>query len=175
MIQQYAEFSAKLNRLSSGNRAALRRSAGVMLEQADGRALSVFYQCLPGGVPQHQEDKWFAIACLRCLWDAGEEGSKSIPAVLRRMQNQELLSDSVVHRAETLMDTPWDQDGYMLKKLYRLITLVRQKNGAETFSFAELLDDLLKWNREDQQIQRKWARTIFGTKLSEEGEEYHAD
>lgn len=175
MIQQYFEFSAKLNRLSSGNRAALRRTAGVMLEQADGRALAAFYQCLPGGVPQLQEDKWFAIACLRCLWDAGEDGSETLPAVLRRMQNQELLSDSVVHRVEILMDTPWDQDGYMLKKLYRLITLVRQKNGAGVFSFADLLDDLLKWNWDNQQVQRKWAREIFGSKLTEEGEENYVD
>ena len=175
MIEQYSEFASRLNRLGSGDCAALRRSAGNMLEHAAGRALTAFYRCLPNNIPAYQEEKWFAIACLRFLWDAGDEERESLPELLRNMRSQGLLSDSVVHRVEILLDTPWDQDGYMLKKLYRLITLVRQKNGAETFSFAELLDDLLKWNREDQQIQRKWARTIFGTKLSEEGEEYHAD
>lgn len=174
MIEQYSEFSNRLNRLGSGDRAALRRSAGNMLEQADGRALTVFYRCLPNNIPAYQEEKWFAVACLRCLWDAGDEGSESLPELLRNMRSQELLSDSVVHRVEILMDTPWNQDGYMLKKLYRLIVLVRQKNGA-ILSFQELLADLLGWNWENQQIQRKWARTIFGTKLTEKGEDNNAD
>lgn len=174
MIEQYSEFSNRLNRLGSGDRAALRRSAGDMLEHADGRALTVFYRCLPNNIPAYQEGKWFAVACLRCLWDAGDEGSKSLPELLCNMRSQELLSDSVVHRVEILMDTPWDQDGYMLKKLYRLIVLVRQKNGA-ILSFQELLADLLGWNWENQQIQRKWARTIFGTKLTVKGEENDAD
>lgn len=174
MIEQYSEFSNRLNRLGSGDRAALRRSAGDMLEHADGRALTVFYRCLPNNIPAYQEGKWFAVACLRCLWDAGDEGSESLPELLCNMRSQELLSDSVVHRVEILMDTPWDQDGYMLKKLYRLIVLVRQKNGA-ILSFQELLADLLGWNWENQQIQRKWARTIFGTKLTVKGEENDAD
>lgn len=174
MIEQYSEFSNRLNRLGSGDRAALRRSAGDMLEHADGRALTVFYRCLPNNIPAYQEGKWFAVACLRCLWDAGDEGSESLPELLCNMRSQELLSDSVVHRVEILMDTPWNQDGYMLKKLYRLIVLVRQKNGA-ILAFQELLEDLLGWNWENQQIQRKWARIIFGTKQTEKGEDNDAD
>lgn len=48
------------------------------------------------------------------------------------------------------------------------------ENGA-ILSFQELLEDLLGWNWENQQIQRKWARTIFGTKQTEKGEENDAD
>lgn len=175
MKEQYAMFSERLNRLGNGDRAALRRSAGTMLENADGRALTVFYRCLPQGVPVGQEEKWFAVACLRCLWDAGEEGITTLPEMLGVLRNREELSDSLEHRIEILMDTPWDRDGYMLKKLFRLVVLVRQKAGTETLNFLALLRDLQGWNREDQIIQRNWARTIFGVKTKQEGETEHAD
>ena len=66
------------------------------------------------------------------------------------------------HRVEGLLDTQWDQDGYMLTKLCRMMKLIRQKTSEE-IDFADLLEDLIYWNNENQSVQRKWARAIFST------------
>lgn len=154
-------FFSRINGLSSGDRAALRREAGSPLRQADGRAISVFYGCLPTAVDQWQEDRWFAIACLRCLWDADTQPGTPLEQIIARLINSGDLSDSSKHRVELLLDTAWDSDGYLLTKLARLVKLVRQKSDRQQIDFSMLLEDLLRWNSDSQSVQRKWARTIF--------------
>ncbi len=160
MNEIYDEFFKRLNDLSTGDRAALRRARGEMIQDANAKVLMIFYRCLPAGVPQYKEECWFAIACLRCLWDAGENGSDTLPDAICKLCNQQELSESIRHRVEALMDTSWDHEGYMLRKLYRLIVLVRQKLGNEIIDFVQLLNDLLYWNAENQQVQRRWAREL---------------
>ena len=164
MTESQTLFLSRINSLNTGERAALRRDAGNMLRQADGRAITAFYSCLPQGVNASQEDKWFAIACLRCLWDPDIEGGKPVEQVIADLIHNGTLSDSVKHRIEILMDTEWDTDGYMLTKLIRLVKLIRQKSDREQIDFASLLDDLIRWNNDSQSVQRKWARTIFSAK-----------
>lgn len=160
MKEQYLSFFANLNRLSTGERAALKRCAGTMLQDADGKAMTAFYRCLPPFVDERQADRWFTVACLRCLWDAGEENGVPFEKRLGQLLRDDALSDSTAHRIESLLDTDWDNDGYMLGKLVRLIKMIRQKNGAE-IDFGALLDDLIHWNADTQYVQRKWARAVF--------------
>lgn len=154
-------FFSRIRELGTGDRAALKRSAGIMLADADGKAVAAFYRCLPFGTRQWQEDRWFAVACLRCLWDADVGEGEPFEQIIGRMIREEKLSESTGHRAEVLLDTDWDEDGYMLTKLTRLVKLIRQKSDREPVDFAALLDDLLSWNKENQRVQRKWARSIF--------------
>ena len=154
-------FFVRLDELGTGERAALRREAGSLLNQSDGKAISVFYQCLPRGIAAWQEDRWFAVACLRCLWDAGSGNGTPLEQVISGLLRSDELSDSTEHRVELLLDTKWDADGYMLIKLTRLVKLIRQKSERMPIDFAELLDDLLGWNSETQYVQRKWAKAIF--------------
>lgn len=161
MTEAQGRFFSRLNSLGTGERAALRREAGVMLRQADGRAVTAFYNCLPSTVQTWQEDCWFAVACLRCLWDAGDEGGKPFEQVTADLIHSGELSDSSKHRVELLLDTEWGEDGYMLTKLARLLELVRQKSDRAKLDFAALLDDLLGWNSDKQYVQRKWAKAIF--------------
>lgn len=157
----YIPFFAGLKNLGTGDRAALRRAAGLMLKDADSRAVAVFYRCLPHEVPQWQEDRWFAVACLRCLWDTEAGEGEPFERIVGKMIRAEELSASTGHRAEVLLDTAWDEDGYLLTKLARLVKLVRQKSDRAPIDFAALLEDMIRWNREDQSVQRKWARGIF--------------
>lgn len=161
MKEEYCSFLLRMKMLGSGERAALKRSAGSMLSDADGRAISAFYRCLPAGVPQWQEDRWFAAACLRCLWDAEAEGGEAFESIVGRMITAEKLSDSTKHRVEALLDTAWDEDGYMLTKLTRLVKLIRQKSDRVPIDFSALLEDLVYWNAENQSVQRKWACSIY--------------
>ena len=161
MTETQKSFFSRLNSLGTGERAALRREAGVMLQEADSAALTTFYRCLPPVVDSRQEGKWFAIACLRCLWDPGEENGRPFAQIVADLIRRDELSASTGHRVENLLDTPWDADGYMLTKLARLVKLVKQKSGDVTVDFPDFLDDLLRWNFDSQPVQRKWARMIF--------------
>lgn len=154
-------FLNRLKLLGNGDRAALKRAAGTMFAEADGKAVAAFYRCLPFGTPRWQEDRWFAAACLRCLWDADIQGGQPFEKIVGRMLWEEKLSESTGHRVEVLLDTAWDEEGYMLTKLTRLIKLIRQKSDHEPVDFAALLEDLIFWNAENQSVQRKWARAIF--------------
>ncbi len=161
MTETQQRFFDRLNKLGTGERAALRREAGIMLQAADSAALAAFYRCLPTVVDSWQEGKWFAVACLRSMWDPGEENGKPFAQIVADLIRTGELSDSTGHRVENLLDTRWDTDGYMLTKLSRLVKMVKQKSGNLTVDFCDLLDDLIRWNNDTQPVQRKWARTIF--------------
>ena len=163
MTEAQEKFFLRLDSLGTGDRAALLREAGVMLQQAKGPAVTAFFSCLPSNVQTWQEERWFAVACLRCLWDAGDEGGRPFELVVADLVRSGELSDSTKHRVELLLDTEWDEDGYMLIKLARLLKLVRQKSDRARLDFAALLDDLLGWNSDKQYVQRKWARAIFSS------------
>ena len=165
MIEGSESFFERMNSLGIGERAALKRSAGTMIQSGDGRAMKAFYRCMPS-VGGHNEDKWFAIACLRCLWDPGEEKGEPIEAIISSLFRRDEFSESISHRVSTLLDTRWDQDGFMLSKLSRLVKMVRQKSG-EMPDFPGLLEDLAYWNSDTQTVQRKWARTIFSFEKNE--------
>ena len=161
MTTSICQFFNRICEQGNGDRAALKRAAGIMLAEADGKAVAAFYRCLPFGIPQWQEERWFAVACLRCLWDTEADGGAPFERIVGNMLKDEKLSDSTGHRVEVLLDTAWDKDGYMLTKLTRLIKLVRQKSDGEPVDFEVLLEDLIGWNSEKQYVQRKWARAIF--------------
>lgn len=161
MTENQRQFFDRLNRLGNGERAALRREAGTMIQDADGSALTAFYRCLPASVDKWQEGKWFVVACLRCLWDAGDDEGTPLEQVIAALIKTGDLSDSTAHRVEILLDTGWDADGYMLTKLSRLVKLIRQKSDRRHIDFSGLLDDLIYWNSDSQTVQRKWARAVF--------------
>ena len=100
----------------------------------------------------------FAAACLHCLWEA--ETSERIPLerIFYRLKGDQAISDSVSHRVESLLDLSWDEDGFLLTKLARLIRLVQSKGWA--VDCQALLEDLLRWNGDRQTVQRKWARAL---------------
>ena len=98
MTENQRQFFDRLNRLGNGERAALRREAGTMIQDADGSALTVFYRCLPASVDKWQEEKWFAVACLRCLWDAGNQEGTPLEQVISALMKSDDLSDSTAHR-----------------------------------------------------------------------------
>lgn len=156
----YESFMERVDALSTGDRVALKRSAGVMLSEAGGKAIAAFYRCVTPVVPQWQEDRWFAVACMKCLWDSQKGSGEPVEDVLAKLFHSSELSDSVQHRVSGLLDTQWDRDGYMLTKLCRLVKMLRQKTTQE-LDFADLLEDVIYWNNENQSVQRKWARAIF--------------
>lgn len=163
MTSDMESFFKRLDALDNGKRAALRRSYGIHLTKATGNALVAFYQCLPKGVPASMEDRWFTIACLRCLWDRGddEKKPKRFEQIIAEMGKQDDVSASMLHRLSLLLDVPWNSDAYLMGKLTRMIKMIRGKSERAFVDFPALLDDLLCWNADDQYVQRRWARTVY--------------
>ena len=161
--KQISMFLNRLDVLSTGERAALKRSAGKMLHEADGRAIAAFYKCYPP-VSEEKQAKWFAAACIYCMWDWEKENRNTRPLqdILSDLRKDETLSESMQHRLTGLLDLKWDHDGYLLTKLVRIIKLVKAKGHAvdcvSLLSDLELWDD---WNSDNQYIQRKWARSFY--------------
>ena len=90
----------------------------------------------------------------------------ALEKILARLKND---SDSMEHRLAALLDLRWEQDGYLLIKLSRIIKMVRQKDYC--VDCASLLEDLLFWNADTQFVQRKWARVMYKIADSREKEE----
>ena len=145
----------RLSNCSTGERAAMRRNCGRLLGDADGQAVTVFYRCLPREVPQWQESQWFAAGCFSCLWDA-DAGGEPLEKIFSKLKED---SDSLEHRLAALLDLKWDEDGYLLSKLCRIIKMVKSKG--EIVDCESLLKDLIYWNSSNQNVQRKWARTMY--------------
>ena len=155
----WSSFFQRLDALPKGARVSLKREAGTMMHQADGQAIRVFYQCLPYSVPAWQEDRAFAAACLHCLWDADEKNRQPMEQIFYQLGQHQDVSESTGHRLAALLDIPWDEDGFLLTKLSRLIALAKSKGYAVDCRL--LLEDLLRWNGEKQSVQRKWARALY--------------
>lgn len=155
-----------LDALPPGDRTALKREAGNMLEKADGRAIRVFYKCMPYSVPQWQEGRWFAAGCLHCLWSTDTTERISIRQTLYRLGTDPDVSESTAHRLESLLDLKWDIDGYMLTKLSRLARLIKSKGLA--IDCADLLRDLIGWNSDSQSVQRKGAKAMYAAPNADE-------
>ena len=81
--------SLALAKLGNGERAALKRSVGVMLSEADAKALAAFYRCHP---PVKDEDCWFVAACLYCFWDAKTDYEESIEKVFAQLLEKKKIS-----------------------------------------------------------------------------------
>ena len=154
-------FFAQLDKLPAGERTALKRAAGSMLSKADGRAIAAFFRCLPPEV-EYEEDRWFAAACFYCMWDAGSQGMP-LEQIFHQMKNE---SGSMESRLAALLDQRWENDGYLLNKLYRLIKMAGQQGYC--VDCAALLYDLLHWNWDAQFVQRRWARTMYQNKKGED-------
>ena len=156
------KFFENLSNLSTGEKAALRRNAGIMLTDASGNAIIAFYKCLPYE-EKNREDVWFAVACIYCL--SKEHGTNGIEDCFAIMKND---SDSIRNRLASLLDMKWDSDGFFLSKLSRMVKMTLQKGYL--FDCEALLKDLLWWEHPDRFVQKKWAKALFNVKPEEQAE-----
>lgn len=158
----YSNYIEKADRLEKKDRVLLKRSCGSMLSEADGQTLTVFYRLLPGSVKPYEEDLWFLALCVHCLWgEEDNEKRRPMEKQISAMKYREELTDSFDHRFTVLLDTPWNDDGYLNQKLTRMAKLLKQKGYP--VDGAELLDALLHWNAPDRYIQKKWVRAYCRT------------
>lgn len=156
VIQEYIRH---LDTLDPGERVALKRAVGSRLQNA-GQAFQAFYRFLPNSVQPWEEGRWFAAACLACLWGPEDGPATPLPAVLQKLHNSDDWNGYLKRRTAQLLDIRWDdQDGFLLTKLSRFVKFFQQKGYR--IDCADLLYDLLGWNSDAQYVQRRWAKNIY--------------
>ena len=149
----------QLSRLSTGDRAALKRAAGTLGLNVP--ALRAFYKA-----DTCREEKWererYAAMCMACLWNEQETGPVlSMEDCLKRMcWKDNELQNAMARRVEAILKMRWGDDDYLIGKLLNLVRMMKA-NGEFLPDFQELAKDLKHWNYEGQKVQRRWLRTIY--------------
>ncbi len=162
---EFLDRVKKFAQEDNGYRASLRRSAGALLQEADGKAIVNFYKAYPG--VHYYEDHYFFAACVQCLWNV-EDLAKAVP-IENAVRNMDQSSKDVVEkRMQALLDLTWEKDGYLASKLLRLIKFCKSKGAV--VDCKSLLPDLIKWNYESRVVQKKWIREFYNNSYDKKEE-----
>ena len=157
----------RLGQLSNKERAALKREAGKCMANASSLALSVFFHTAPPELNRHQQECWFTAMTLACLWNVEETHVRDNMAVMLRKYAKKQETKGMDRRIRALLDTRWEDDGYLTGKLSRLARMLRNDNPHIMPNVDRLLDDLLHWNSASRYVQLRWAQHFYQTDISE--------
>ena len=161
-----------VSRLSAGERSALKRNAGVMMNDAGMQAIEAFYRALTMGCGTYAEKAWFAALCLQCLWREEDHPQvKPFPEMLRAVYQNPEATDSTRKRCTNYLDLAWRDDGFLLGKLCGLARMMRANNAAVRPDFDSLADDLANWNHAERFVQRRWLNIICAASNEQETKE----
>lgn len=150
-------FFARLDRLRDGDRVALRRSAGRLLQNAPMSAYQAFVGCVPfEGAPG--KDRWFLPACVYCDQDS-KQPVTDLPVLYQRMVIAGELGGSDDRRWASILSTGWDDSsGLLVQKLAMLIR--RMHSAGRNVDCTRLIDDLVWWNHPNRLVQMRWAQAV---------------
>ena len=104
---------------------------------------------------------------IACLWNVEEarEGG-SMPELLRQLAKHQ-ATGGLDARIRSLLDTRWEEDGYLSAKLCRLARMLRSDNRQVMPDADSLLTDVLYWNNDRRTVQLRWAQRYFQTSEEE--------
>jgi CRISPR system Cascade subunit CasB len=154
-----AAFCERLEALSAGDRARLKRCAGRDMGQST-EALGLFFRLLGSGVAPRQEETFFLVATLFPLAESAQ--GDSLGASLARVRTAE-NAPGLDRRVERLLDADEAQLPFRLRQAVHL--LGSQRVGVE---WPRLLADLLQWNHPTRYVQKEWARAYFAPRDTED-------
>ncbi|NMC28007.1 MAG: type I-E CRISPR-associated protein Cse2/CasB [Syntrophomonadaceae bacterium] len=158
-------FFDSIDKLDSGERASLKRSAGNDLIDARPGALAAFYRALPYGVPRFKENTWFLAATLyagcKTIMSQSDRGKNwdetNFGWSLKKAASQK-SSAGFDKKFKALLDS--GQSDYIAS--FQLRQLVVQIDGmGAPVNWPKLLQDLLNWEHPDHFVQKNWARAYF--------------
>lgn len=157
--RQIAEFVANLERLDAAGRARLKRNAGRSLGEARD-VHRVFFQALPYELVGRtwDEETYFLVATLFPMADS-RGGGVSLGGTLRQVRHSR-ESASIDRRFQTLIDSDREQLPFRLRQAVRLAAASEQ-----AIDWAQLLEDLQRWDWDGKPIQLRWAKDYFVGRL----------
>jgi len=157
-LEQAREIMEGVNRLTSGEKVALKRSLGQVMSAQSTSAMMAFYHAFPF-VKTGQELPCFLCACGACAMERLQGKPLTFVAAMKQLAAQE-YPEGTRRKLLSLLDTPMEYDVLFAAKMGRLIQYMKAKNIK--VDFAELLRDLCSWDHPNGFVQRKWAREFFG-------------
>lgn len=163
------DFFKRIDALSMGERVQLKRACGQMPPDADSSVMMILYKVLPGEVKEWQHSRWLFAACVHAMW--GKEDKEKRVSLTRALADYKIKSDvseSFDRKISGILDTRWEDDGFLAGKLLNLVKMMKQKGYV--IDGYELLTDLISWNSEKRIIQKKWAREINNPRVEKETE-----
>lgn len=160
-----------LGRLNAGELSALRRAAGTAASKANMTALRAFYAAC-GYCDPWKEAYWFPAMCMDALWrDTEAMVVKPMDECLRGLLTGDSnTTASLKRRIDMLLETPWNEDGFLIGKMLNLVKILKSKTNLKP-DFQLLADDLMRWNDEGRKIQRRWLKTLYNVKPMDDEEE----
>lgn len=172
-LERAREMMDGIDRLSTGEKAALKRSLGRTLDTASSGARMAFYRAFPGA-SRGEEMPCFLCACGACAMERLGGSERSFVAALKKLAAQE-YQEGTRSKLRALLDTPGESEFEALfaAKVGRLIQYMKAK-GVKV-DFAALLRDLCAWDLPDRPVQRKWARAFFADLREPKDEEGKQD
>ena len=160
MCQNIHDFFMKLEGFSVKEKLLFRRAFGRSLNEADAAALLKFYSILPKEIPAYDEEKWFFAACVHCLPKEYVENPLPLDQAIweykQISKREETFTESFEKRVIVILDMRWDDSGMLLNRMSNMIRFLESKNFF--IDGRGLLNDLLRWNREDKVIQKRWVK-----------------
>lgn len=165
-------FIERLQNLDRGDKAILRRNAGLSLGESRG-VLGLFYQLVPANL-SYDEEIYFLVATLSPLNDKGGS-SGNLGDAMGRVR---AISDSSAldRRMTVLLDSELEtvsgryvKPGELGFRLRQAVKFLASKDVG--IDWGTLLDDLLQWSHPDRWVQKRWARSYFGTLKDDENKE----
>lgn len=157
LLGDCSRFLSKIDIYSKVNpefRILMRRSAGKTVSDADSNTLLGFYRNYYG--KESEENKYFFSACVHCLWDIKDHNRMfSLPEAVKEMDKGS--ASSFEKRLLRLLEMHWDNDGFILNKMFHLVRFCKSKGIR--IDCAKLLADILCWDKDNgAYIRKKWAR-----------------
>lgn len=166
-MDEHNSLTDKIQGLTSGECAALRREAGKCLAETNAQALAIFYRIAPLELSRKQQECWFAAITIACLWKVQEaQVGEEFPVMLREYDRKK-GTGGMDRRFRSLLDTQWEEDGYLTAKLSRLARMLRSDNRSIMPDVDRLLSDLMHWNYDNRSVQLRWARCFYQPDASE--------
>jgi CRISPR system Cascade subunit CasB len=156
-------FVAELEKLTTPGRedraslARLKRAAGRTLAES-GSLMSFFYRRLPPTVGGRSvEESYFLIATLFPF--APRRWSGDLGDSLRLLRSQAGVNEEGVdRRMAALLDAVYVELPFRLRQVVRLLA-----QHDLPLDWRRLLEDLRWWDHPDRWVQKRWARSYFGS------------
>ena len=163
-----------ISRLSAGERSALKKNAGVMMDASGTQmeAIEAFYRALTQRCGSYSEGAWFAALCMQCLWREKDHPQIiPFPKILQAIYQNPKATDSARKRCINYLDLSWSNDGFLLGKIFCLVRKMRADNASIMPDFEKLADDLANWNHWERYVQRRWLNIICNNEQEKKEEE----
>lgn len=174
--RQVAEFIGKLAQLDDGDRARLKRNAGKSLAESRDVQLLFYSRVAPRGVAAWQEERYFLLATLYPLDKAqrrrdrrptDQATAESPPGGAFdsfgksfRLARTELNKAGLDRRFARLLDADSEDLRFQLRQ-----AVTRLTNEGKPIDWAQLTRDVLRWDRPERTVQRRWARDYVAVEL----------